>query len=360
MYSLHCYPQIRAYSFHSRISLLHRHFNGATDMGLLRRNNSSSSSTNKSDHSHCLRLVESRDRESFLCGLLLSSKSDVQKPYFAIRAFNVEVASIVNSIDPRKPSVNVHPAKLRLQWWREAIDAIYSDNNQLHNSAGSHPVMRSMSLSNVRQRCNRRYFEKLLDAREWDIEKTCLAAEMTKQLGAVVPRFTTVQDLVNYAEDAMSSLIYLSLECCNVWEEEEAYQVASHIGVACGIVTALRSTAHLLSTRGEISIPSDLLPQSMSKNILRQEDREALSHSVYELVCVAQHHLYEARRLQHTAPKKGWACFLPAVPALSYLEELQKCKFDVLHSDLNVAGSTASSGVKLPFLLGRAWITGHF
>jgi NADH dehydrogenase [ubiquinone] 1 alpha subcomplex assembly factor 6 len=349
------HPHARKSLWCARLSLLPRHCAVAKRIGLLRRNNGSMC---KSDHSHCLRLVETRDREGFLCGLLLSSKFEIQKPYFAIRAFNIEVASIANSIDPRKPSVAAHPAKLRLQWWREAVDAAYNGTDELHSIAASHPVIRSISSSDVMQRCTRRYFEKLLDAREWDIERTCLAAETAKHVGTVVPRFTNVQELVNYAEDTMSSIIYLSLECCGVWDEEEAYQVASHVGVACGIVTALRSTAHLLSTRGEISIPSDILPKNISTNVLRQEDREALCHSANELACVAHHHLHEARRLQHNAPKKGWACFLPAVSALSYLEELQRCNFDVLHSDLHM--SSASSSLKFPLLLGRAWLTGHF
>lgn len=349
------YPHARKYLCCARMSVLLRHSDGAKGIGLPRRNNSNMS---KSDHSHCIRLVETRDREGFLCGLLLSSQFEIQKPYFAIRAFNIEVASIVDSVDPRKPSVAAHPAKLRLQWWREAVDALYIDNNEMHSNAASHPIMRSLSSSNVMQRCTRRYFEKLLDAREWDIEKTFSAAETAKHTGTVVPRFIDVQELVNYAEDTMSTIIYLSLECCDVWDEEEAYQIASHVGVACGIVAALRSTAHLLSTRGEISIPSDIIPKNISTSVLLQEDREALCRSANELACVAQHHLHEARRLQHNVPRKGWACFLPAVSALSYLEDLQKCKFDVLHSDLNT--KSASSGLKLPLLLGRAWITGHF
>jgi hypothetical protein len=49
--------------------------------------------------------VETRDREGFLCGFLLSSKFEIQKPHFTIRAHNIDVASTANSTDPRKSSV---------------------------------------------------------------------------------------------------------------------------------------------------------------------------------------------------------------------------------------------------------------
>lgn len=322
-------------------SLLHSKVDETTN----RSRRQSSSSSRKSDHSRCLELVESRDREGFLCGLLLSSKSEIQQPYFAVRALNVELASIADSIDLRRQgssSTLVPPAKIRIQWWREAIDAIYSDpqqNQPISNSTYiNHPVLRSLASSNVKQKCNRRLLERLIDARELDLERMSSS-----------PRFTTVQDLLNYAEHTASSLVYLSLEICDVTDDDAAFQVASHLGLAGGIVTALRS-----ATTGDIlsSIPSELLPDPNQA----MDDKTLLCQAVYELSCMARTHLDEARRLQHDTPKKGWACFLPAVPAMLYLENVEKCGFDILHPDL----STYSSGVKLPLLLGRAWIMGHF
>jgi hypothetical protein len=89
------------------------------------------------------------------------------------------------------------------------------------------------------QQCTRRCFEKSLDAKEWDLERTCLAAETAKHVGTVSPRFTNLQELVNYAEDTMSPIIYPSLECYGVLDEEEAYQIASHVGVARGITSII-------------------------------------------------------------------------------------------------------------------------
>ena len=46
----------------------------------------------KQDHKHCIEMVQNRDFEGYLCGLLMPSSS--QEAYFALRAFNVEIASI--------------------------------------------------------------------------------------------------------------------------------------------------------------------------------------------------------------------------------------------------------------------------
>ena len=47
----------------------------------------------KDDRDHCVTLVQKRDYEGYLCGLLLPSAAS-RESYFAIRALNVEVAGI--------------------------------------------------------------------------------------------------------------------------------------------------------------------------------------------------------------------------------------------------------------------------
>jgi hypothetical protein len=111
--------------------------------------------------------------------------------------------------------------------------------DEFHSIAASHPIIHSVSSSDVIQRFTLRCFGKLLDAREWDIENTCLAAETAKHVGTVSPRFTNVQELVNYAKDTMSPILYPLLECYGALDEEEAYQIASHVYVAYGIISSI-------------------------------------------------------------------------------------------------------------------------
>jgi NADH dehydrogenase [ubiquinone] 1 alpha subcomplex assembly factor 6 len=70
---------------------------------------------------YCLNLVKSRDYENYLCGLLYPKF--VQGLFFAIRAFNVEIATIKDQI----PSNNIHAGRIRFQWWRDVLDGINVD-----------------------------------------------------------------------------------------------------------------------------------------------------------------------------------------------------------------------------------------
>jgi hypothetical protein len=73
---------------------------------------------------------------------------------------------------------------------------LYTD--EFHSITASYPINHSVSSSDVMQRSTLRCFEKFLDAREWDIENTCLAAETAKHTGTVSPCFTNVQELINH------------------------------------------------------------------------------------------------------------------------------------------------------------------
>lgn len=163
--------------------------------------------------------------------------------------------------------------------------------------------------------------------------------------------------------------------------------VASDIGVALGLLTALRSTGFRAS-QGEFSIPADLaLKYNVSIDTLWNADayininddtqsddtsREALRNATREIADLASFHLHRARENQFTVPKEGRMCLLPAVCGLQYLDSLKGVNYDVLHPSL-VGGSgggddnsNAAAGLErqrrlgLMFLLGRTWLTGTF
>jgi hypothetical protein len=110
---------------------------------------------------------------------------------------------------------------------------------EFHSIAMSHPIIHSVSSSDVMQRSALRCFKKFLDAREWDMEHTCLAAETAKHVRTVSLHFTNVQELVNYTKDTMSPILYPSLECYGALDEKEAYQIASHVYATYGIIFSI-------------------------------------------------------------------------------------------------------------------------
>jgi len=107
----------------------------------------------KEDHAHCVDIVRTRDYEGFICGLLMPAYS--RESYFAIRALNVEIASVKDSPsrlmrqqqqqeqfqhnshnhshshNHNHQEENVEQdlaARFRLAWWRDALtEYVFND-----------------------------------------------------------------------------------------------------------------------------------------------------------------------------------------------------------------------------------------
>jgi NADH dehydrogenase [ubiquinone] 1 alpha subcomplex assembly factor 6 len=144
--------------------------------------------------------------------------------------------------------------------------------------------------------------------------------------------------------------------------------VASDIGVALGLITALRSTS-FRAMQGEISIPLDLTNKySITMDTLYnaanahndesvdidKSAQKAVRNASKELAEMASFHLHRARSKQSVVPKEARTCLLPAVCGLEYLDSLKKCNYDVFHPSL---GEGRRLGLMM--LLGRAWATGR-
>jgi NADH dehydrogenase [ubiquinone] 1 alpha subcomplex assembly factor 6 len=179
------------------------------------RNNEQS----KKDFEYCVDLVQNRDRESYLCGLLMPSFS--RQSYFAIRALNVELASIKDGSVSRKvggaqfdESGGSMALRIRIQWWRQALNQIYGDSPvstdetasqdflaSMAHSSWKNPVVRVLDQAVHESNLTRRFLERLLEAREADLD---------------IRQEESMDDAILYSESTFSSLLYLSLETTNV------------------------------------------------------------------------------------------------------------------------------------------------
>jgi len=356
----------------------------------------------KQDHKHCVEMVQTRDMEGYLCGLLMPSSA--REAYFALRAFNVEIASIKDAsqlIGGRSRGSrgmdeggnnaagdSSLASRLRMQWWRDAIAEIYdnardNDNSQskgtssqpkdsilssLTSSRKRNPTLRSLHHAIHTHGLTHRFLRRIMEAREVDLE---------------VVQYERFRDVAQYGEDTVSNVLYLSLETVGI-RDEASDVVASDIGVGLGILTALRSTG-FRATQGECSIPSDLAakhsvsmdtlwrawdasintPDDVNKMDEAASSQEALRNATREMADIASFHLYRARDNQSSVPKEGRPCLLPAVCGLQYLNSLKEVNYDVLHPSL-VGGGESAAGLErrrrlgLMFLLGRTWLTGTF
>lgn len=182
--------------------------------------------------------------------------SKIQKSYYAIRALNVEIASIKDGYNIRSKRQSTisfgggnegeendilsSPASLalqmRIEWWKNAINKIYttaplnSNDDAKHTniqkqeqednvgkdtdyltiatSCWTSPVVRCLHRSLYDDNDNtkdfkwtKRFMERLIDAREIDLN---------------VIQYNTLDELVNYSSETVSSVLYLTLESAGV------------------------------------------------------------------------------------------------------------------------------------------------
>lgn len=164
---------------------------------------------------YCVSVVKQHDHDNYLGGLLMPRSC--QPHFFAIRAYNVEIASIKD-----QSNNNALTARVRFQWWRDIIDRAYSNSSAI---SSEHPVAHALQSSIRQKNLNRRWIEKLIESRQMDVS---------------IEQYETLSDLETYAERSCSPILYLLLELMGVNNEKADY-AASHIGVSSGLVTCLRS-----------------------------------------------------------------------------------------------------------------------
>lgn len=344
----------------------------------------------KDDHNYCVQLVHDRDREAWLCGLLLPS--DAQPAYFAVRAFNAEIATIK---DPYRSGAAHQQSPLefstllawqiRLQWWREAVATIYSDDSSeqspedphdastASSSTGSNcwqsPVIRQLDACAHDFLLTRRWFDRLVDARMDDLARK---------------QFATMEEAVDYADDTVTSMLFLTMEILQCLEEKdqrtaslgEDYEEAaeaclSHAGIGIGLTTLLRGLPVRIF-HGECSLPQVLFPpqfawgdwmmqarhddhdENSNTPRLSEADAAIVDEAVKYVAHEATLNLQRVRSLQSQVPKPLRLSFLPVVPSSVYLERLEKANYNV--TDPTVIHDPTR--LKLMLLLARTWMTG--
>ena len=134
--------------------------------------------------------------------------------------------------------------KIRMQWWRERIYNLYevSGATGANRPEQSTLLLRELDKAVQEHDLTRRWFERMLDARDQDLDR-----EEVQDL----------HELEAYAEQTASSLLYLTLECLGI-RNDTADRVAGHAGVAISFATLLRGTAYH-SSRQQSYLPMDLM-----------------------------------------------------------------------------------------------------
>jgi NADH dehydrogenase [ubiquinone] 1 alpha subcomplex assembly factor 6 len=232
-------------------------------------------------------LVRRHDRDRFQT--VLFAPTARREALFALYAFNYEIARVRETVT--QPMLG----QIRLQWWRENIAAAFEGGTTRH-----HPVVEALTRTIRQLPLTREHFDRLVDARESDLEDEPPA---------------TLTDLETYAEATSSRLIYLALEVLEI-HASAAVKAGRHIGIAYALAGLLRST------RFDAVSGRRLLPIEVANKL-------DIPVKVAEIAAVATRHLDAARALVGSISRRAFPALSPAVIARQSLIRLKRAGYDV-------------------------------
>ncbi len=281
------------------------------------------------DH-YCMGLVRDRDRDRYLCTLLAPVR--YRSGLFALYAFNAEIAEIGTSVS--EPLIG----QMRLRWWLDNLESIYKE------TPPQHPVATAISSAISHNTLPRALFERMIEARERDLEDRA---------------FDTLADLETYAEGVSSTLIQLSLACMGT-KTADVRKTALHLGIAWTLTGILRAMPFHLS-RGRILLPEETLDkhgfnrQSFLDHGYRGAPPNGMSDAVLELKTSALDHLQKARTAWPEGHRSCLSPVLLGTLAGGYLTELSKANNDPFQLPFTRPGPRVRDMLKLKWvsLLGR-------
>jgi len=238
--------------------------------------------------------VRRADYDRYLAALFAPAK--LRPNLFALYAFNYEVAKIAEGVS--QPT----PGQIRLQWWREKIDEIYS-------GGGNSPELVDLLAQAVRSHdLPKSLFESFIDAREQDLEPA---------------PFPDLESLEAYADATSGHVMRLAariLGTSNNLDED-----AREAGIAYALTGLLRAIP-FHAAGGRVMLPADLMSEAgvTPEALFAGESTPALATLFARLSQTARSHHAAVRGLS----RRFLPAFLPAALVPGFLNLLTRPGFN--------------------------------
>lgn len=281
--------------------------------------------------SYCGEEVRRNDRDRFL--MTMFAPSAHREALFALYAFNIEISKT------REVVSEAMLGAIRLQWWRDSVDTLYSDI-----PLRQHTVIEALQPFVTAHQLSRAHFDRLIDGRLIDLE------------GVPHP---TLASLIDYADATSGALVRLSMqvlamEALDETKSDAIVEVAHKVGVAWALAGIARALPSLLQ-RGRVVLPEELLARHRvdRRSMLNLKASEELNAAVAELVATAREHLQDARALRREIPKPLVPAVLPAVLADSYLNRLVRAGYNVFDERIRAPVGLATARLAYRAMIGR-------
>ena len=280
----------------------------------------------ESQLSYCAEEVRRSDRDRFLTALFATST--LREHLYSLYAFNIEVSKT------REVVSEAMLGAIRLQWWREAIEAIYD-----RKPARQHAVVQALEGTINACSLDRAYFERLINGRMLDLETS-----PPSDLAA----------LLDYADATSGCLIILALQALGEKVDEASRQIALEVGRAWSIVGMIRAMPYQLQ-RGWIMLPDDLVERYGvdRRAMLDLKPSPELAAATKALSEEALKHLVNARSNRRGIARSSVPALLPAILADTYLKRLQRAQNNVFDSRLAEPPGIATIRLAVAAILAR-------
>lgn len=236
----------------------------------------------------------------------------------SLYAFNLEIAKIREMVS--EPMLG----EIRLQWWRDVIEELYS------GTVRRHAIVQPLGEVIAAKRLTRRYFDDLIDARGLDLSEEPPA---------------TMAALIDYAARTSSNLVALALEALEV-RDDTTGAVGHEIGIAWALAGLLRALpSHLRAKR--VYLPRELIERHgvAMRDLMELRCSEALRAVVQAVAEQASAHLQTARQDNPVAPREAVPALLLSRLASAYLRRFRAVGYDPF--DQRLARPMPFKGIKL-------------
>lgn len=261
------------------------------------------------DAAYCLDQVRRFDNDRFLTALF--APRPARDDLLALYAFNIEVARVRELV--REPMMGL----VRLQWWREAIAEIYGGRERRHQ------VVQPLAAAIRRRGLARDCFDRLIDAREADMD-------------AAPP--ADLPALIAYAEATSVGLGLLVAQALGAAAKGPGAAAVRGVWLAAGLTGLLRAIPFHARYR-RIHLPQTLMAEHGLdvRELFDLRPPAALPAIVRVVADEACRQLASGRTAAAGLPRGLMPALLPAVLTRAHLRRLEIAGYDVFASGVRQA-----------------------
>jgi NADH dehydrogenase [ubiquinone] 1 alpha subcomplex assembly factor 6 len=286
----------------------------------------SAPATAESDTAYCLEQVRRFNRDRYLAALF--ARSGPRADLMALYAFNLELAKIREVV--REPMMGL----IRLQWWRDCIAEVHGGKVRRHQ------VAQPLAAAAARHGLPRESFDRLIDAREADMD--------------VAPP-ADLAALRAYAESTGGTLQELAVRIVmdSGRATDPALSAARDLGTAWALIGLVRAIPfHARAKR--VYVPQALMAEAgvAVDDLFELRPGPGFATAVGRICGEAGRLMAKAQAALPEPPRAAFPVFLMAVLARRHLASLAAAGFDTF--DRRVADQPPAT----PWPLAVAWLRG--